>query len=240
MSDSILNGKNCVITGATGGIGIKISSILASKGCNLFLISTNEEKLSKLKTDIEKKYDTQISIFAIDLSLTENLRTVVSEIKKHFDNVDILINSAGIFNLDSLIDSTVEKFEKSFNVNVKAPFYLAQVFSKDMIQHKWGRIVNLGSSSSYAGFKNSSIYCTTKHAILGLSRSLHAELKEHNVRCFCISPSSTRTEMAKISSDQNFETFLDPAEVAESIVFVISFDENLVMDELRLNRMKIE
>jgi NADP-dependent 3-hydroxy acid dehydrogenase YdfG len=109
-----------------------------------------------------------------------------------------------------------------------------------MVQQKWGRIVNLGSSSSYTGFKNGSIYCTTKHAILGLSRSLHAELKEDNVRCYCISPSSTRTDMGKISSDQNFETFLDPSDVAESIKFVISFDVNLVIDEIRLNRMKIE
>ena len=109
-----------------------------------------------------------------------------------------------------------------------------------MIKKKWGRIVNLGSSSSYMGFENGSLYCSTKFAILGLSRSLHAELKKYNIRTYCISPGSTKTDMAKISVDQNFDTFLDPKEVAELINYVISFDNELVIDEIRLNRMIIE
>ena len=109
-----------------------------------------------------------------------------------------------------------------------------------MVKQNWGRIINIGSSSSYSGFKNGSIYCTTKHAILGLSRALHEELKNNNVRCYCVSPASTRTEMGKISKDQNFETFLDPVEVAQTILFVITLDENLVINEIRLNRMNIE
>ena len=79
-----------------------------------------------------------------------------------------------------------------------------------------------------------------KFAILGLSRSLHAELKKYNIRTYCISPSSIKTEMAKISTDQNFDTFLEPKEVAKFIVFVISFDNEMVIDEIRLNRMIIE
>ena len=240
MNESNLKGRNCVITGATGGIGKETSKLLASKGCNLFLISTNKEKLLLLKSEILSSFDVKIFTHATDLSILENLKTTASEIKIYFEKIDILINTAGIFILDSIPNSKIEKFEQSFNLNVRAPFYFAQIFSQDMVQQKWGRIVNLGSSSSYAGFKNSSIYCTTKHAILGLSRSFHAELKQDNVRCYCISPSSTRTDMGKISSDQNFETFLDPVEVAQSIIFVISFDENLVIDEIRLNRMKIE
>lgn len=240
MNETNLIGKNCVITGASRGIGKKLSETLASKGCNLFLISTNQENLNEIKKHLENTYDIKILTFATDLSIFENLTKVVSEIKQNFGNVDILINSAGIFDIKPLSDSTVEFFEKSFALNVRAPFYLSKFLATDMIKQKWGRIVNLGSSSSYSGFENSSVYCTTKHAVLGLSRALHAELKKSNIRCYCISPSSTRTDMGKISSDQNFETFLDPSEVAEAIVFAISFDENLVMDEIRLNRMKIE
>ena len=197
MNEAKLDGKNCVITGATGGIGKKISEILASNGCNLFLISTNEKKLSELRLQIENSSNVKIHTFATDLSILENLKNTISEVRNFFEKVDILINSAGIFNVDPLLNSTIEKFEKNFNLNVRAPFYLARIFSQDMVQQKWGRIVNLGSSS-------------------------------------------TRTDMGKISSDQNFETFLDPSDVAESIKFVISFDENLVIDEIRLNRMKIE
>ena len=239
MNQEKLN-KNCVVTGASGGIGKEISEVLAKKGCNLFLISTNSQKLSEIKKHIQSLSDVKIFTYATDLTKIENLKQTVSEIRKNFDNVDILINSAGIFNVNSVHDSTLDQFEKSFSLNVRAPFYFSKIFSEDMVKQKWGRIVNLGSSSSYSGFSNGSVYCATKHAVLGLSRALHAELKDNNVRCFCVSPSSTRTDMAKISSDQNFETFLDPFEVAEAIVFAISFDENLVMDEIRLNRMKIE
>jgi short-subunit dehydrogenase len=109
-----------------------------------------------------------------------------------------------------------------------------------MIKNRWGRIINIGSSSSYSGFKNGSIYCSSKHAVLGLSRALHDELKSKNVRTFCISPGSIKTEMGKISKEQNFETFLNPKEIAKYLVFIISFDSELISDEIRLNRMNIE
>ena len=240
MHDSELKNKNCVITGATGGVGKEITKILAKKGCNLFLISKNNEKLIQLKSEIEKINDIKIIISASDLSIKENLIDIISKIKENFNSVDILINSAGKFYVDSLEESTLEKFEEGFNLNVRAPFYLSKLLSKDMIKQKWGRIVNIGSSSSYSGFKKGSIYCTTKHAILGLSRALHEELKDRNIRCYCISPASIRTDMGKMSKEQNFETFLNPIEVAEAILFVIMFDENLVINEMRLNRMKIE
>ena len=127
-----------------------------------------------------------------------------------------------------------------FNVNVKIPFILSKEFSKDMIKKKWGRIINIGSSSSYNGFENGSLYCGSKHAILGLSRSLQSELKQKNVRVLCISPGSTQTNMGKISKDQDFSTFLSAKEVAKYIIFSISFDKEMIIDEARLNRMVIK
>ena len=106
-----------------------------------------------------------------------------------------------------------------------------------MVSKKWGRIVNIGSSSSYNGFKNTSIYCSSKHALLGLSRSLHDELKEHNIRTFCVSPGSIKTSMGKRVIGQNYDTFMDPKEIAEFIVYIISFDKEMVSEEIKLNRI---
>ena len=75
---------------------------------------------------------------------------------------------------------------------------------------------------------------------LGFSRALFSELKDKNVRVFSISPGSTQTKMGKKSKDQKFETFLDPKEVAEYVVFLIKFDNQLISEEIRLNRIKIE
>ena len=107
MNEAKLDGKNCVITGATGGIGKKISEILASNGCNLFLISTNEKKLSELRLQIENSSNVKIHTFATDLSILENLKNTISEVRNFFEKVDILINSAGIFNVDPLLNSTI-------------------------------------------------------------------------------------------------------------------------------------
>ena len=148
-----------------------------------------------------------------------------------------MINCAGIFQIKPIEKCDDKEFDELLNVNLKAPFLLSKAFSKEMKKKKWGRIINIGSSSSYSGFKNGTLYSSSKHGILGLSRSLSSELKDYNVRVFCISPSSTQTDMAKISTDQDFKTFLNPKEVAEFVILTISFDSEMIVDEIRLNRM---
>jgi uncharacterized protein len=241
MNESKLNKKNCLITGATGGIGREISIQLAEKHYNLFLTGRDKHKLESLKKLlIEKNPGLIVKYLEGDLTNLNDLKKIISSVRSIFQNIDILINSAGVFMISSISEYDIDDYSNSFNLNVRAPFALSKEFASDMIEKKWGRIINLGSSSSYVGFENGSLYCSTKFALLGLSRSLHAELKKYNIRVCCISPGSTKTEMAKISSDQNFDTFLDPKEVAEFILFIISFDNEMVIDETRLNRMIIE
>jgi 3-oxoacyl-[acyl-carrier protein] reductase len=241
MDTRILKNKNCLITGATGGIGKEISIQLATQSCNLFLTGRDKRKLESLKELLIKNNpEINIEYKEGDLTKISDIRNIVTSAKHYFGNIDILINCAGIFMIKPLFEYDIDDYFNCFNLNVRAPFVLSKEFVPDMIEKNWGRIINLGSSSSYMGFKYGSHYCSTKFAILGLSRSLHAELKKYNIRTYCISPSSTKTEMAKISTDQNFDTFLEPKEVAKFIVTVISFDNEMVMDEIRLNRMIIE
>ena len=84
------------------------------------------------------------------------------------------------------------------------------------------------------------LYCASKHALLGFSRALHDELKKYNIRTYCVSPSGVKTEMGKLIKNQNFDTFIDPREIAEYVVFICSFDGEMISDEIRLNRMVIE
>ena len=100
----------------------------------------------------------------------------------------------------------MEDFDKCFNINVRLPYALIKEFSSQMIKKKWGRIVNIVSSSAYFGVKESVVYCGSKHALLGLSRATYNELKEYNIRTYSISPGSMKTTMGKMSakkSDQN-------------------------------------
>ena len=236
--NQILHGKNCLITGATGGLGKEIAKEFAKNGCNLFLTGRNNEKLNSLKNELENSVnEIKIDFEDADLSDVDEIQKLIEKVKSTFTNIDILVNCAGVFPVKSLSDSTVEDFENCFSVNVKAAFVLCKEFSQGMISKNWGRIVNIASSSAYAGFKNTSIYCSSKHALLGLSRSLHSELKEHNVRTLCVSPSSIKTSMGKSVIGQNYETFLNPNEIAELIVHLVSFDNEMISQEIQLSRM---
>ena len=232
----ILQGKNCLITGSTGGLGKEIAREFAKNGCNLFLTGRNNKKLNSLKDELEKN-QIKIDFQQADLSDTSEIQKLLEKVKSTFSSIDILVNCAGVFPVKLLSDSTVDDFEKCFSVNVRAAFVLCKEFSQGMISKKWGRIVNIASSSAYTGFKNTSIYCSSKHALLGLSRSLHSELKEHNVRTFCVSPGSIKTPMGKSVVGQSYETFLNPSEVAELVVRLISFDSEMISQEIQLHRM---
>ena len=191
-----------------------------------------------LKNELELNQNSiKIDFEAVDLSSTHQIQKLVERTKNSFSHIDILVNCAGIFPVKPLSDSMIDDFDKCFDINIKSAFILCKEFSKEMVSKKWGRIVNIGSSSSYNGFKNTSIYCSSKHALLGLSRSLHDELKEHNIRTFCVSPGSIKTSMGKRVIGQNYDTFMDPKEIAEFIVYIISFDKEMVSEEIKLNRI---
>ena len=241
--NQILQGKNCLITGATGGLGKEIVKEFAKNGCNLFLTGRNNEKLNSLKNEL-KNYENEIKIDFehADLSDVSDIQKLIDKTKKVFSNIDILVNCAGIFPVKLLSDSTVEDFEKCFSVNVKAAFILSKEFSQGMISNKWGRIINIASSGAYNGRSKTTIYRASKHALLGLSRSLHSELKEHNVRTFCVSPGPIKTSMGhdiikNENPDEKFDSFMNPNEIAEFIVYLISFDNEMVSEEIRLSRI---
>jgi short-subunit dehydrogenase len=243
MAQHILKNKNCLITGATGGLGSELAMEFFKNGTNLFLIGRDIKKLESLKTQLEKstKNHGKIVFDAVDLTNITDIQRLVKKIRSTLQKIDILINCAGVFPVKQLSDYTLIDFENCFNINVRAPFILCKEFSQDMVNKKWGRIINIASSSAYKGFKNTSIYCASKHALLGFSRSIHSELKEHNVRTFCVSPGSMKTSMSKeVLEKPDYETFLNPKEVAEFVVFLVSFDKEMSCEEIQLNRIEYD
>jgi len=242
MENSILKNKNCLITGATGGLGKEIAIELAKKGVNLFLTSKKQD-LQKLQLEIKKNNNEIIIEYqCVDLRHDDGVKTLIENVHKKFSSIDILINCAGENHRKPLSESTIEEYDSCMNLNVRAPFVLSKEFSKDMIKNKWGRIVNIASSGAYNGLKNTVIYRSSKHALLGLSRSLTNELKEFNVRTYCFSPGPMKTEMGKEiinkeNHNERFETFMQTNEIAEFLIFAISFENNLISPEIRVGRI---
>ena len=244
MKNKILKSKNCLITGATGGLGREIVIELAKKNCNLFLTGTNETKLENLKIELEKINNEILITYKItDLRNDHEINLLVKEIREKLPQIDILVNCAGENHRKPISESTIEEYDSCMNLNVRAPFILSKEFSKDMVKNGWGRIVNIASSSAHNGFKNAAIYCSSKHALLGLSRTLFAELKNQNVRTFCVSPGSMKTRMAKedegLLAEHDYNTFMEPNEVAEFITKIISYDNEMISQEINLSRLTI-
>ena len=229
---SLLKGKVAFVSGASGAIGAAISESLASAGVNLVISGSNQNKLLKLKDMLSGNVDVIVG----DMSQQSEILRIIDEILL-LGKIDILINCAGIFLQNTISNLDISEYNKVMNVNLNAPYLLSAALSKNMVKNKWGRIVNIGSASSYAGFKNTVTYCTSKHGMLGMSLAMHDELKEFGVRVYCISPSSTKGKMGLDTKGQDYSTFLDPKEVAEYVLFAISQDGNAMSQEIFIKRM---
>jgi NAD(P)-dependent dehydrogenase (short-subunit alcohol dehydrogenase family) len=238
-ANTLLKGRTALITGASGGLGAAVAKELASQGCRLFLTGRDRQRLAAT-ADAVRAIAPFVHEHVADLANAASLEAMAAQALQASIPVDILLNCAGIFPVQPLEQCTMEEYDRCLAVNVRAPFYLMRQFAPIMAKRGWGRVVNIGSSSAYAGFRDTSIYCASKHALLGLSRSLFHELKGKGVRVYCLSPGSIQTEMGKHVPGQLFETFLRPDEVARYLAFIISFDAELISEEVRLNRMVVQ
>jgi 3-oxoacyl-[acyl-carrier protein] reductase len=236
MKTESLRGRRCLITGASGGLGSNIAAALDRAGCRLFLTGRDPETLASVAASLPKRSAGPAQTFAADLRNPAALDALTEAVTAVFGKVEVLVNAAGIFPLLPFEETDDDVFDSCMQLHVTVPFRLSRAFVGDMVASRWGRIINIASSSAYAGFRNSAAYCASKHALLGLSRAMHEEFKDANVRVQCFSPGSIRTKMTT-GVDQDHSTFLDPAEVADFIVDVISHDGPMVVEEVRLNRM---
>jgi short-subunit dehydrogenase len=234
---SILNDKNVLITGASGGLGSCIAAAFSVQGCNLYLTGRNESNLIKLKKELRS--DKNVFYKTADLEDVAQIEGLAEDALQKLGNIDILVNCAGVFVVKSFKDTAIEDFNRSFDLNVRAPFLLCREFIEGMVANNWGRIINIGSSSAYSGFKDTSVYCSSKHALLGLTRALHDEYRTNNIRSYCFSPGSIQTEMGKKVKNQDFDTFIDPEEIAKYIILSVSFDNEMISNEIQLKRINI-
>ena len=237
LTKANLAGKLALVTGATGSIGSALCKRLAQEKVNLVLMSKTEEKLAHLSRELDG-FDVDVSAISCDMSVAEELNecldTQIGKLRP-----DILVNAAGVFPNKDIQSTSIEEYESVIRVNLTAAFLLCRDITPKMCESKWGRVVNLGSSSSYGGFKNTTAYCISKHGLLGLSRSLHSEVKHNGVRVYHISPSSTKGNMGLATVGQDYSTFIEPSEIADCIMFAIQQDGNAMLEELFVKRMEV-
>lgn len=226
-----LKGKNIIITGGSLGIGRETAKNMISKGANVLITGRSESRL------IEAQKYSGAKIIEFDISDTDN---IAENAKKCIDildgRIDVLVNNAGIGVSKSLDKLNIEDFLRVFNVNV---FGLA-LFTKEiiplMIEESYGTIVNIGSTASLKGYKNGSIYSSSKFAVRCLTQCWQAELRQHNIRVCQVNPSEVTTAFG--SSDrierENVKNKLTPDEISHAIISSVEMDDRGFINELNI------
>ncbi|MDG1719207.1 MAG: SDR family oxidoreductase [Flavobacteriales bacterium] len=226
-----VKGKNIIITGGSLGIGKETARSLVEKGANVLITGRSESRL------IEAKRYTGAKIIEFDISDHENISDNARKCIDILDGrIDVLINNAGIGVRRSVEELNIEDFLKVFNVNV---FGLA-LFTKEIVPHmikeSYGTIINIGSTASLKGYKNGSIYSSSKFAVRCLTQCWQAELRPHNIRVCQVNPSEVTTAFGNSErvERENVDNKLTPKEISHSIISAIEMDDRGFINELNI------
>ena len=233
-----MKGLTALITGASGGIGKAICRRLAKEGVNLILFGgTNAEKLRDFALALKKDFkDIRVDFYPCDLT---DDAAVKSALKKATANgVDILINNAGLAFSAPVEKTDMATFDKIMSLNFRAPVLITKECLPHLKKSTRASIVNIASVVAHNGYPLQSAYTASKHALLGFSKSLAAELYEKGIRVHVVSPGGVYTDMIRVARpDLTGEGMIMPEDVAEAVCFLLKNRTNAVIDEISLHRV---
>jgi 3-oxoacyl-[acyl-carrier protein] reductase len=199
-----LTGKAALVTGATGGIGGAIATALHAQGATVALSGTRREKLEELAAGLGER----AHVVPTNLSSVEEVEALVPAAEKAMGGLDILVNNAGITRDNLFIRMKDEEWDQVIAVNLSANFRLTRAAAKLMMRKRWGRIVQITSVVGVTGNPGQGNYAAAKAGLIGMSKSLAAEIASRNVTVNCIAPGFIETAMTDVLNDKQKETIL--------------------------------
>jgi uncharacterized protein len=202
MVNDRLKGKNVVITGASGGIGAEMATLCAEAGARLVLMARSIDKLEKLKRELGRLYQAEVLIYQLDVSDTNAIQTVFSDLLERLGHVDILVNNAGFGIFRAAHESSVEVIKGMFDVNVVGLMVCTSMVLPKMRERRLGHIINIASQAGKIATPKSSVYSATKHAVLGYSNSLRMELDDYGIYVTTVNPGPIATNFFNIADEK--------------------------------------
>jgi gluconate 5-dehydrogenase len=199
-----LTGKIALVTGASSGLGVQFAKALANQGASVAIAARRVEKLEKVKKEVEALGVKCLAI-KCDVLVTSEIVDMVAKVKEHFGRIDILVNNAGVGKGIPADTQTDEEWASTLRVNCDSVYFTAREVGKVMIAQKYGRIINIGSIHSQVAMPNSPIsaYCTSKGAVLMLTKALANEWAKYNITVNTIGPAYFPSEMtAEVLEDE--------------------------------------
>jgi 3-hydroxybutyrate dehydrogenase len=185
-----VSGAVAIVTGAARGMGKAITHALVSRGARVLAVDVREAELAQLRTD----YD--VEVIAESVATPDGCQRIVDAAHKRLGPISILINNAGIGDLEPCIwEQDLERWRRVFEVNSDGPFFLTRLACQDMIEAGWGRIVITTSTVGDCATHNLSAYTASKHAAQGLMRAVAQDVARYGVTCNAVMPGEVRTPM---------------------------------------------
>ena len=227
--------KTVLITGASRGIG---KAILESFNNDYFIVGTGTSE-SSVQSILENINSLNIegNSFKLDLGDRESIKELTSLLNSKEIYPDILINNAGITRDNIMLRMQEDEWDNVIDVHLNGQYLLIKSFIKKMVKNRWGRIINISSTSAVLGNKGQANYAAAKAGIEAMSRSLARELGSRNINVNCVAPGFIETDMTKEISAGN-EDFLasqiplgrlgKPNEIAEVVNFLASDKANYI------------
>ena len=234
-----LKGKTAIVTGAAGGIGEALCEKLAGYGMNLLVTGRNREKLEALAVRLD---GVQVLVCAGDLAELSFIDEILAKAREAFGGVDVIINNAGLSHNCPVEEMTPELFDSIMQVNVRAPYFLCQRALDDLRKSDCATIINICSVVAHKGYPRQSVYAASKHALLGISKSMANELYREDIRVHVISPGGVFTPMvAIVRPDLTPEGMILPEDIADIMGFYLEMRKtNCVVDEIGSHRVNKE
>jgi NAD(P)-dependent dehydrogenase (short-subunit alcohol dehydrogenase family) len=196
----VATGRTALVTGATRGIGEGIALGLAESGVDLVVSGRDEALLERLAAGVRERGLEALPLPAELARLNEVERLAREALA--WRPVDILVNCAGVSHPESAIDASVDDWQHTFDVNVRAAFFLAQRLAPAMRERGWGRIINISSQAAHVALEDHVAYCASKGALEMASKVMAVEWASWGITVNCVAPTVISTPMA----DQVFST----------------------------------
>jgi NAD(P)-dependent dehydrogenase (short-subunit alcohol dehydrogenase family) len=225
-----LSGRAAVVTGASRGIGAEVARALAEAGARVVLAARNVEEIENLAGELISAGHAAVAV-PCDVTSPDSVNRLARESEGAVGVVDILVNNAGVAGSSPLKSLELEEWNRILSVNATGTYLCTRAFVGGMVSNGWGRVINVASVAGRSGAAYIAAYAASKHAVIGFTRSVAAEVAARGVTVNAICPGFVETGMTDASVKRIVDRAGIPAETARQRIVAMNPQGRLIEPE---------